>query len=318
MNQGAQKIFNQSTLLAMLSGQTGLTQAQLAQKSGLQPSTVSNLIKDFKKRGLIKFSGKSLSAPAGGKPGNLLHLNPDYGSFGGIYLTQGAAQITVCDFSGKMTEKNNLQFAGLCEKKISEALLAGIYKLIKNFPDLRYLGIAVSSVVDNSGRIVPSIDYYRNFPRLNDKIRKAVKVPLIIENDANSLAYFALKKYSCRHLLAFLLNFPRFFGAGIILDNSIYRGAYGGAGEIRRWRGTSTVLSPVNTARQIVYLAHFFDIPAVVLAGDIDGHHPGFINSCRQYIYRYYHGNIYRITGRDGIVTGISLLALEHFLKKIF
>jgi predicted NBD/HSP70 family sugar kinase len=64
-------------------------------------------------------------------------------------------------------------------------------------------------------------------------LREIVKVPLLVENDANCLAlaeFFAACKGTYGYVMAVIIGTG--MGYGLILDNKLYRGARGGAGEI--------------------------------------------------------------------------------------
>lgn len=65
------------------------------------------------------------------------------------------------------------------------------------------------------------------------KLRRRLKVPLLIENDANCLAlaeYFAQCKNRYNYVMAVILGTG--MGSGLILDGRLYRGGRGAAGEI--------------------------------------------------------------------------------------
>jgi fructokinase len=70
-------------------------------------------------------------------------------------------------------------------------------------------------------------------PGLIQGFRERLNVPLIVENDANCLAlaeFFASCKDKYRYVMAVILGTG--VGCGLILDNKLYRGSKGGAGEI--------------------------------------------------------------------------------------
>ena len=79
---------------------------------------------------------------------------------------------------------------------------------------------------------VPHTPIYET-PGFMSKLRDKLKVPLIIENDANCLGlaeYFASCSDKYSYVLAVIIGTG--MGYGLILDNKLYRGAHGGAGEI--------------------------------------------------------------------------------------
>jgi predicted NBD/HSP70 family sugar kinase len=70
-------------------------------------------------------------------------------------------------------------------------------------------------------------------PGFIGRIREALGDPLIVENDANCLAlaeFFASCKGTYRSVMAVIIGTG--MGCGLILDNRLYRGVRGGAGEI--------------------------------------------------------------------------------------
>ncbi len=70
-------------------------------------------------------------------------------------------------------------------------------------------------------------------PGFIQQLRNKFKVPVMVENDANCLAlaeFFASCENKYRFVLAVIMGTG--FGTGLILDNKLYRGARGGAGEI--------------------------------------------------------------------------------------
>lgn len=70
-------------------------------------------------------------------------------------------------------------------------------------------------------------------PGFVSDIRRVVQVPLMVENDANCLAlaeFFASCEGLYRYVMAVIIGTG--MGFGLILDNKLYRGARGAAGEI--------------------------------------------------------------------------------------
>lgn len=70
-------------------------------------------------------------------------------------------------------------------------------------------------------------------PGLIQGLQKRLDVPLVVDNDANCLAlaeFFASCEGKYRYVMAVILGTG--VGCGLILDNKLYRGSKGGAGEI--------------------------------------------------------------------------------------
>lgn len=70
-------------------------------------------------------------------------------------------------------------------------------------------------------------------PGFIQKLRDTLPVPLLVENDANCLAlaeFFSSCAGKYRYVMAVIMGTG--FGTGLILDDKLFRGARGGAGEI--------------------------------------------------------------------------------------
>jgi predicted NBD/HSP70 family sugar kinase len=70
-------------------------------------------------------------------------------------------------------------------------------------------------------------------PGLIQGLQERLDVPLVVDNDANCLAlaeFFASCEGTYRYVMAVILGTG--VGCGLILDNKLYRGSKGGAGEI--------------------------------------------------------------------------------------
>jgi len=91
------------------------------------------------------------------------------------------------------------------------------------------------------GTYVPSEDRLYGAPHtpvyeeagLIQGLQKRLDVPLVVDNDANCLAlaeFFASCEGKYRYVMAVILGTG--VGCGLILDNKLYRGSRGGAGEI--------------------------------------------------------------------------------------
>jgi glucokinase len=100
---------------------------------------------------------------------------------------------------------------------------------------LAAVGVSAPGPVDIERGVVthpPNLPHWRDVP-LADRLRAEFGVPCLLENDANAAAVaeprFGAGKGS-RHMLFMTLSSG--IGGGIIIDNRLYRGASGGAGEV--------------------------------------------------------------------------------------
>lgn len=97
------------------------------------------------------------------------------------------------------------------------------------------IGIGSPGIVDDKRGIVKDPPNIRNWHivTLGEKIQKAFNLPVKVENDANVAAIAEAKFGAGKHHSNFLfVIWGTGVGGGIILDGKIFRGAFGGAGEV--------------------------------------------------------------------------------------
>ena len=116
------------------------------------------------------------------------------------------------------------------------AILAQLERVIAGLADggLDALGIGVPSTIDQrSGRAVLSVNIPLAGVDLRDRLQDRFGVPVLIENDANAAAVAEHRlgaARGARHVV--MLTLGTGVGGGLILDNRLYRGAVGAAGEL--------------------------------------------------------------------------------------
>jgi glucokinase len=97
--------------------------------------------------------------------------------------------------------------------------------------DIQAIGIALPGVVSSAGRVIVS----PNLPFLNgldfiEELNIGKSIPIILENDANSAAYGELMNTNIANFIFVTLGTG--IGGGIVINNQLYRGTSGSAGEI--------------------------------------------------------------------------------------
>lgn len=100
---------------------------------------------------------------------------------------------------------------------------------------VRGIGIGAPGIVDfENGIIIRSPHYpgWHNF-KLRDELSKAVKLPVILDNDANIIAAGELWKGAGKGLKNFIMvTLGTGIGGGIVIDGRVFHGDFGFAGEI--------------------------------------------------------------------------------------
>jgi len=119
-------------------------------------------------------------------------------------------------------------------ENLIDVILNGI-ALLKQDYELRFVGIGCAGIVDfQKGKVVysPNIDYLRD-KSLKDDLEKKLELPVSVDNDANVIAIgekIAGVSNDINTLICLTLGTG--VGSGIIIDNHLLRGKFGGAGEL--------------------------------------------------------------------------------------
>ncbi len=272
MNQKDQKRQNQETILDLLQSHTAISQADLSARTGLQTSTVSYIVRTLKELGIVYATGKGDSGPSGGKKADLLSLRPDYGTIGGIVVKNDGIISCITDFTGKIVVREQIGTQGLSDGAILERIIATIRANRGSYPSYRGTGVAVTSVVGLSGDVMKSTYFNHAIPQFVAQLQAAdPELALIVENDANCAAYYdhVFHRPRFRNLVHLHVPMhPLTIGAGIIIDNVVYRGATGAAGEILKEARASRVETMLE--RVILFVATLLDTEAIFITGEFD------------------------------------------------
>lgn len=275
MNQQDQKRRNREHVLTLLRSSPGISQVEISERSRLQPSTTSNLIRNLKDLGIVAPIGKRNSGPQGGKKAEILSLRAEYGYFGGIYLKEDEIIFGVVDFSGNIISRKSILVSNEEDESLLSAIVNEVAENSRRYSDYLGTGIAVSSVVNLSGDITESLFFNRAIPRIVSEIRLKVPVPpVVVDNDANCAADWDLfiRGEGFRNLVHLQVQTsPVTIGAGIIIDGRLYRGTSGAAGELLQThsrKDDGELADAIEKTARLV--ATLLDTEAVFVAGELD------------------------------------------------
>ena len=240
MNKRTEKRQNLAQLLAVLRRYGPLTQARIKEYCGLQASTVSYLMNDLKRVGLTRVAGQELQEGKVGKPGNVMQLDNERASFLGLYVEDTWIDVYRIGIDGTTQETRHVEFDGA---SVKDAVIGAVETELSAYPQIQGAGIAIKGIVYNDGTIKSGWRRGRgdeksfwNFTGLSAALGQAFpNIPVVVENDANCAAelYHYNVRREQKNLVLYLLNqIPFGIGCGLILNDAIYRGRSGAAGEI--------------------------------------------------------------------------------------
>ncbi|MBC1211719.1 ROK family transcriptional regulator [Listeria booriae] len=218
-------------------GQT--SRSSIASAVHLQKSTVSSIILELHKDGLIEELGIGEASNAGGRRPNLIQFNYRYGYVLAFDMGARHLRYSVNYMNGEVIQKESLRLTGRSIKDVFQ-MMQQVISGLPAFDTMNgLLGIAVSAhapVHENEIRYSPFLEL-DSFSLL-EALQEIVDVPIRFENEAN-LTAISIRDfwyYSGEEPLSSLLalNIHNGIGVGTIINEQLYHGMQGLAGEIGR------------------------------------------------------------------------------------
>lgn len=227
---------NVSLLIELVRSARSISRAELARQSQLSAPTVGTIVDQLIERGILV--EVALAPSNGGRPPVLLSIDATAGYVIGIKLRGDGLTTVICDLEAEIvaTREFPVSLVGDPDGAI-QAIVSEVREVLRDAKVPRSkvlgLGIGMSGVIDsNAGVCVSSHLLQWHNVEIESKLRRLLRLPVWIDNDVNTLA--VAEKWSgdargARHFVT--LSIGRGIGLGIVIDRSLYRGAYGSSGE---------------------------------------------------------------------------------------
>ncbi len=228
---------NLSKVLRFIYNQAPLSRSQLAGKTGLNKSTISSLVEDLLDRRLVHETG--ISSAGKGRPSTMLEIDPQAGVVVAVELGVDFVGTAIVDFKGSILWRkvDPADPAASQEKTLGQTMVLieeGIQLCRQQHQRILGLSFSMPGTVDLEQGILifaPNLNWH------NVQLRKIFStytgLPVFIENDANAAAVAEHLFGAARNLHDFLFVFVGVgLGSGLFLNDRLYRGKGGYAGEI--------------------------------------------------------------------------------------
>jgi predicted NBD/HSP70 family sugar kinase len=222
-----------SAILAQLGANGPASRAGLARSLGVSPALMTQLTRDLLADGLIV---ELAQAPSnGGRPARMLGLATSAGRAIGVKVVADHVAFVEVSIDGRVLRSASEPFDVTSSMFLAE-LVDRIQHFIAGGGDATLLGVGVGvpGSVDQPGSGIvdaPQLDWSK--VELGDALRRALGLPVIVENNVNALAVaerlFGLGRSHDNFLV---VTIGTGVGAGIVVDGNVLRAASGGAGEI--------------------------------------------------------------------------------------
>jgi predicted NBD/HSP70 family sugar kinase len=237
------KRINRSVLLRLLRSQGGLSRAQLALASGLTKTTVSLLVRELIDEAWLSETGSSV-AQGPGRPSTPLHLDDQRRALIGVEIAVQALRVVAVSLTGRVLgvleeplldtapEAVCQQAAALVQRALQPLLVQGVH--------ITGLGLGVPGAFDEASgllRFAPNMGW-RNIAIValfTRALAQAGVPPMDLhvrnEADAAALSEYEFCGLSAQESLLFV-SCDVGVGAGIVLNDRLFSGAQGSAGEV--------------------------------------------------------------------------------------
>lgn len=237
------KRINRSVLLRLLRRRSGLSRAQLAQESGLTKSTVSLLVRELIDEGWITETG--ISAAQGlGRPSTPLRLDGSRRAMIGVEIAVESLRVVGVSLTGDVMWSSEEALAdrapaAVC-RQVAALVLRAHAELVARPVLIAGVGIGLPGAFDEATgtvRFAPNLGW-RNvsfLPLITEALAAAGCPPLAVhvqnEADTAALSEYEFTDGDAMDSLIFVTCGVG-VGAGIVLNDRLFTGLQGMAGEI--------------------------------------------------------------------------------------
>ena len=237
------KRMNRSVLLRLLRARPGLSRARLADESGLTKSTVSLLVRELLDEGWLSEAGTAV-AEGLGRPSTPLRINVGVRALMGVEIAVETVRLACVSLQGEVLHADTQALAdsapaGACAQ-VARMAAAAHRRLDAMGLSLSGIGVCVPGAVDDCTGVVrfaPNLGW-RNvslLPALENAFAAAglpgVTVQLQNDADAAALGEYEFFGGEGGDPLIFV-SCDVGVGAGVVLNDRLFTGAQGMAGEI--------------------------------------------------------------------------------------
>jgi glucokinase-like ROK family protein len=230
--------YNQGVVLEAVRLGEGASRVEIADKTGLNAQTVSNIVKRLIEDGLVVEAGKGKSS--GGKPRVMLEIAAAAGYSVGAQLDGDETSFVVADMTGRVISRERqptLQERG--PAGIVEGMASSVDRLIQRagVPQEKVLGVGVASpgLVDHSRGVVYEPTNLLGWHRvpLKQMLEGETGYPVVVDNDATAAVVGERWSGIARGVenVAFVYMGGMGVGTGLIIGDRVYRGKTTSAGE---------------------------------------------------------------------------------------
>jgi len=238
------KNINERIVLNLIRLNKIISSSDLAEITGMQPSTIFNILRDLTDNSLVLNLGKGDSTEKGGKKPYLWGLNNEAAYAVGIDIEIGQLTVVVLGFSSNSVYKKTYKIQNF---ETLEGLVQEIVRVVKEVIEESHIepkkilgmGVAVAGIVNSDTGVLVMTDILSetNLPLL-DVLKREFSFRIFVENNANASVVgdkwigVARDSINCMNVLAEVDKGVGALGIGFLVKEELYHGSSFSAGEI--------------------------------------------------------------------------------------
>ncbi len=233
--------FNRLRIVDFLRTNGTASRAELARRTGLSRSTVSTLVAELQRRGLVvERAGQFAGEGQPGRPAALLELDPSAAAAAGVDFDHDKVRVAVSDLSRRVLAEASAPHDVDHDATGALDLAAQLVEQVLAEADLQRerllgAGIALAGPIDHDNGALHPSDVLPGWAGVDvaSELEKRLQTPVYVDNDANLGALAEVTLGAGRNTsFAAYVSISSGIGAGIIVEGRPYRGHRGTAGEI--------------------------------------------------------------------------------------
>ncbi len=235
---GLMRELNTHIILNLIRQEGSISRAEIAKRTQLSRSTVSNIITELLEQGVVAEAGTGPSR-VGRRP-IMVNFNYQAGYVVGVDLGANHLLTLLTDLEGRILAESDQQVSVASGPDVVlPAIISAVFDIVReagvDMERVIGVGMGVPGPMDNKrGALImpPIMPGWHNFD-IRAELEAHIKKPLYVENDANLGAIGERWRgagVGYDHLA--YIKVGTGIGCGLVFDGQIYRGFAGSAGEI--------------------------------------------------------------------------------------
>ncbi|MDD4889940.1 MAG: ROK family protein [Phycisphaerae bacterium] len=226
---------NRQIVLNLLRLGQPISRPQVAAALSISLPTAGGMVKQLLNSRLLIETGRSKSS--GGRPAQLVQMNPDYAHAIGLTISSRLIQALLVNMAGQVIWEGETVASADSVDEVTSQAASQVSAALARSGDMPVsgIGVGISGVVDiDSGlsRSFPQLRDWKDVP-IGEMLSEQFRLPIVVHNEVQA-ATLAELHYGCGRQTNNLLylHLGKGIGLGLVSDGRLLRGSHGHAGEI--------------------------------------------------------------------------------------